>query len=182
MIRLLRAVLAAATIAAGLLAIDAAPAAAATDVWSIYAYHRNWIIPKGGATAQSTQVVLSNPINTDVMNYWFEPGPQDSNGTYYYHIRNVASSKCLNVQGGSTANSAHVILFTCAAASAGGNDWWLPIYAKREGIDDYYLLKNMKSGKCLNIQGGSSTPGALVIQFTCDFNAQNEWFTWVRRA
>jgi hypothetical protein len=189
MIRAMRALAAAAAGTALLVAVPepaiAAPAAAAaaTTQWSIYAYHRNWIIPKGGSTAQSTQIILSNPINTTIMNYSFEAGTTTSAGTWY-HIRNVASSKCLNVQGASTANSAHIILYTCAALSAGGNDWWLPMYVGSEGPlpDDYYLLKNYKSGKCLNIQGASSTPGALVIQYTCDTNAQNEWFTWTGRA
>jgi hypothetical protein len=95
-----------------------------------------------------------------------------SNG--YYHLVHVASGKCLNVQGGSTKPSAHVILWPCAS----GNDEWLPMYTGTFDNFDFYLLKNRHSGLCMNVQGGGHTNGLAIIQYACSSNYDNEWFTW----
>jgi hypothetical protein len=68
---------------------------------------------------------------------------------------------CLEVQGGSTANSAQVQLWSCDGSKS-HRTWYM-----EEVASGWWRIKNTKSGKCLNVQGASKDPGAKVIQYTC---------------
>jgi hypothetical protein len=83
--------------------------------------------------------------------------------------------ECLNVKGASKANSAKIILYTCASM----NDEWIPIN-KSTGNDghDYYELRNRNSGLCLNVNKASTAVGAEIIQYSCSTSAKNEYFSW----
>ena len=74
----------------------------------------------------------------------------------------------MNVQGASTANSAHVIQWPC---DLNANSLWNPIAATVGG----YLFQNFNSAKCLDVQGASTANGAKLIQFTCS-GASNQAF------
>ena len=91
-------------------------------------------------------------------------------------MKNKHSGKCLNVQGASTANSAHIIQYTCVDNS---DEMFETVPAARVNGTDYYQLVNQHSGKCLNIQGGSTANSARLIQYTCRIDATNEWFALV---
>jgi hypothetical protein len=81
-----------------------------------------------------------------------------------FYIRNDHSLKCLNVAGGSLADRAPVIQFTCPSSIS--NDlWWL---------DDQDHIINVHSAKCLNVAGGVTTDRAAVIQFTCGSAVHND--------
>jgi hypothetical protein len=69
--------------------------------------------------------------------------------------------KCLEVQGGSTANSAQVQLWTCDETKS-HRTWYM-----EEVASGWWHIKNTKSGKCLNVKGGSTDESAKVIQYTC---------------
>ncbi|GAB1645300.1 hypothetical protein KRMM14A1259_57230 [Krasilnikovia sp. MM14-A1259] len=91
-----------------------------------------------------------------------------SDGTY--HIINDKSDLCMNVKGGSKANSAKVVQFPCQGVAT--SDRWRMVKGhfyengvKHERGD--FQLVNVGSGKCLNVQGGSGRDGTDLIQFTC---------------
>jgi hypothetical protein len=69
--------------------------------------------------------------------------------------------KCLEVQGGSTANSAQVQLWDCDYTKA-HRVWYM-----QEVQPGWWHIWNKKSGKCLNVQGGSTTNSAKIIQYPC---------------
>ncbi|WP_157995720.1 LamG-like jellyroll fold domain-containing protein [Thermomonospora amylolytica] len=85
-----------------------------------------------------------------------------------YQLRAGHSGKCLNVEGGSVNNGAHVLQTDCAEAES--ERWKLT--AKDSGE---YTLVNEKSGKCLNVAGGSVNNGAHVIQWDCLDLPENLW-------
>jgi hypothetical protein len=69
--------------------------------------------------------------------------------------------KCLEVEGGSTANSAQVQLWSCDETKS-HRTWYM-----QEVQSGWWHIKNTKSGKCLNVQGASKKDSAKVIQYTC---------------
>jgi hypothetical protein len=135
---------------------------------------------RGGSTSNSAVIEQQGCLPSAPQNWYFV----DAQTTHYYRIQN-ADGKCMNVQGGSLANSAKVIQYTCGTSISTENDQWVPFYIKSvtytSGIltytADYYQLQNLKSGKCLNVQGGSIAAGAALIQYTCNTGI-NELFTW----
>ena len=94
----------------------------------------------------------------------------------------VATGKCLNVQGGSRADTAPVIQWTCGGA--GGNDEWKGEYlftrtnTKTHVAFDVYRLKARHSLKCLDVVGADSADGARLQQYTCLAGAANQQETW----
>jgi galactose oxidase len=100
----------------------------------------------------------------------------------YARIRNVFSGKCLNVSGAAPAGAgAAVIQYPCGQAV--GNDEWRGTPVQRVRGLDYYRLKARHLGAgCLNVSGGSMSPGGPVIQWTCQTersqeNDQETWFS-----
>jgi Ricin-type beta-trefoil lectin domain len=69
--------------------------------------------------------------------------------------------KCLEVEGGSTANSAQVQLWSCDETK-NHRTWYM-----QEVQSGWWHIKNTKSGKCLNVQGASKKDSAKVVQYTC---------------
>jgi hypothetical protein len=69
--------------------------------------------------------------------------------------------KCLEVEGGSTNNSAQVQLWSCDGSQL-HRVWYM-----REVATGWWHIYNAKSGKCLNVQGASTNNSAKIIQYTC---------------
>ena len=84
-------------------------------------------------------------------------------------IKIAHSNKCLNVSGGSTANSAKIVQYGCSSTAT--NDKF-KIVPKGDGN---YWIQGVGSGKCLNVQGGSTANGAAVIQYTCATSLNTLW-------
>ncbi|MER6420157.1 RICIN domain-containing protein [Streptomyces sp. NPDC001137] len=82
-----------------------------------------------------------------------------------YTIVNEHSGKCLDVSGASTADGAAVIQWTCSGST---NQMFTlnPVTALGNSKD--YQLVAVHSGKCVDVSGVSTTPGALIHQWTCD--------------
>jgi hypothetical protein len=82
-------------------------------------------------------------------------------GTYGpYEIILEGWPKCL--YGIGTDNSTAAAIRTCAIPST--TRYHFDFIDTTNG---YYRIKNRKSGKCLNVQGGSMSMNARVIQYTC---------------
>ncbi|MGW6929820.1 RICIN domain-containing protein [Lentzea sp. NPDC054927] len=83
----------------------------------------------------------------------------------YYNLVNYKSNRCMSVEnGGSTANGANIIQWSC---NDGSEQLWYRVGDQ---------LKNRKSGKCLSVSGGGSTAnGAELIQWSCNDGAEQRW-------
>ncbi|MFE9428834.1 RICIN domain-containing protein [Kitasatospora sp. NPDC006697] len=82
-----------------------------------------------------------------------------------YTVVNEHSGLCLDVSGASTADGAAVIQWSCNGRT--NQEFTLrPVSALGNGQD--YQLVAAHSGKCVDVTGVSTAPGALVHQWTCD--------------
>jgi hypothetical protein len=80
------------------------------------------------------------------------------------------TGKCLNVAGGSTANSAKVVQYQCSAS--GTNDRWQLVPAGNY----LYQVKGIQSGKCLTVSGGSIANSAGLVTYTCNTGSNELWY------
>ena len=86
------------------------------------------------------------------------------------HIRNSASSQCMDVLGNSMQPEAAVGQFGCV--NQGNQQWRLfPMSAN----SNFYKLQVIHSWQCLDVFKGSTAPGAPLIQWTCT-DAENQQF------
>jgi hypothetical protein len=72
--------------------------------------------------------------------------------------------KCLDVNGGATADGTKVQLWSCN----GGN-------AQRWAAQSDGSLRNTPSGKCLDVSGNNSADGTVVHLWTCNGGANQKW-------
>ncbi|WP_234383385.1 RICIN domain-containing protein [Streptomyces dysideae] len=89
-----------------------------------------------------------------------------------YTIVNEHSGKCLDVSGASTADGAAVIQWTCSGST---NQMFTlnPVTALGNSKD--YQLAAVHSGKCVDVSGISTDPGAKIHQWTCDSATDMAW-------
>jgi hypothetical protein len=89
-----------------------------------------------------------------------------------YTIVNEHSGKCLDVSGASTADGAAVIQWTCNGQT--NQQFTLnPVTALGNSKD--YQLVAVHSGKCVDVSGISTAPGAVIHQWTCDPASDMTW-------
>ncbi|MFS8101439.1 RICIN domain-containing protein [Lentzea alba] len=89
---------------------------------------------------------------------------------------NRKSGKCIDLYNGDLANGTPIIQWTC---HNGANQKWEFIDVLNDPNtpdDDTVLLKNRKSGKCLEVFNGSTQRGAIMTQWDCHSGA-NQQFT-----
>ncbi|MFF5424868.1 MULTISPECIES: ricin-type beta-trefoil lectin domain protein [unclassified Streptomyces] len=85
-----------------------------------------------------------------------------------------ATGKCLEVQGGGTANGTPVQAYTCNGTSA--QQWQM------EGDDLGLHLRNVKSMKCLDVAGNGSAVGTKIQIQTCNSSSQAQTWEYTPRA
>jgi hypothetical protein len=83
-------------------------------------------------------------------------------GSGQFAFVNRNGSRCLGVDGASSADGALLKQFTCAAA-LNSNQAWTFVHTS----GDFYQVRNANSGKCMSVNAGSPNPGANLAQFTC---------------
>jgi hypothetical protein len=83
-------------------------------------------------------------------------------------IRNDHSELCLTINGGSTANNARAVQYTCDSHDS--RFWYL-----RAVGSGYYNIVNGHSDKCLTIAGGSKANNANAVQYNCDGHLSRNW-------
>jgi len=100
-----------------------------------------------------------------------------------YTAVNQLSGKCLDVNGASTADGAAVIQWSC---NGGQNQQFSPRKVTYAGNDAHdYQLVARHSGKCVDVSTISTSPGALIHQWTCNPSGQGSplnqtWRLWGR--
>lgn len=82
-------------------------------------------------------------------------------------IKNANSNKCLAVAGGSTANNAELVQYTCDGHAS--RDWTLV----PDGV--FWKIVNDKSGKCATIAGGGTADNDQAVLYTCDADDSRKW-------
>ncbi|MEY9836320.1 RICIN domain-containing protein [Streptacidiphilus sp. EB103A] len=85
--------------------------------------------------------------------------------TNTYTVVNELSGKCLDILGASTAEGAVVDQWTC---NGGTNQEFTLQSVTALGNSQDYQLVAVNSGKCVDVTGVSTAPGALIHQWTCD--------------
>lgn len=101
----------------------------------------------------------------------------------------TTSGKCMDVTNGSTADGAIIQQWSCNGTNA-----QFFVYEKKgtftlpgNSLLSLYEIRNLASGKCLEIQGGSTSAGARVAQATCTGSSQQrfgmtiDWATGILR-
>lgn len=70
---------------------------------------------------------------------------------------------CLDVENGSLAEHVKVQQQLYSWGDSASQLWYVT-----DNGNGYYKIKNMNSGKCINVTGASLADGAIVQQYTCD--------------
>ncbi|MFD3660549.1 RICIN domain-containing protein [Streptomyces sp. NPDC058659] len=79
----------------------------------------------------------------------------------------AAPGKCLESQGGGTANGTPVQVYTCNGGA--GQKW------RMEGDDHGLHLRNVKSMSCLDVAGGGTAVGTKIQLYTCNSSPAQTW-------
>ena len=87
-------------------------------------------------------------------------------------LRNKQSGKCLDVAGGSIVNYASAVQMPCVETDS--QLWYAYVVRYSNGIP-YYVLDNVKSGKCLEVAWWSTADAAAVVQGNCTWYDNQLW-------
>lgn len=91
-----------------------------------------------------------------------------------YTLTNVGSGKCLNVPGASTAQGVQLTQTTCTGA--GDQQWFLAAAGSYQSATNAtYVLVNLATGWVADVSGGSTSPGAEVIQWASNGGGNQLW-------
>jgi hypothetical protein len=86
-------------------------------------------------------------------------------GTDVYKIVSEHSGKCVDVSGDATAVGARVVQLPCR--DSGGSQLWQRTWFTISNGWNYWRLKNVRSGLCLDIPEESKEWGQYLWQYTC---------------
>ncbi|MEV7500137.1 RICIN domain-containing protein [Streptomyces sp. NPDC093018] len=87
----------------------------------------------------------------------------------------AANGKCLDVQGGGTADGTPVQIYTCNGSAAQQWKFW-------GSYDGGYALYNAKAQKCLDVKGAADANGTKIQVWTCNGTAAQQWQFDIRAA
>jgi len=125
-------------------------------------------VPVGQPNEAHAALALQN-VSAEISN--FMPTKTDG-GTdrpaRVYLIRAKQSGRCLDVYGGSSADGANIVQWSC---HSGNNQRWALTLLN----DGYYEVKSVLSGKCMEVAGASTSNGTGVNQSTCTRANNQRW-------
>lgn len=103
--------------------------------------------------------------------------PRSASAAQITYLKAVHSLKCLDVQNGATNNGARIQQYSCNGT---GSQQWEFVYAGGSAringqVVNYYYLVNPQSGKCLDVEGGSTNNGARVQLWDCNSTGAQKW-------
>ncbi|MER6434598.1 RICIN domain-containing protein [Streptomyces sp900105245] len=95
-----------------------------------------------------------------------------------HYVFNDYTHKCLDNTDGSQSNGTAVQQWDCSTARTSTTMQWIPTGLSYRADDHRlrYNFKNKRSGKCLDVRGGSLQDGALLQQNQCTFGDEAEVF------
>ncbi len=130
---------------------------------------RKILMSQNGSTAQGARLCQGRKVKGKTYQQWtVTPVDARIGGDFsYFHITNLATDNLqLNVLNNSFSNGGEIILYSANST----NEQWYFQYAG----DSYYYIINRHSGKCLEVSGGSSDEGTLVVQNTISSNKNEQ--------
>jgi len=91
-----------------------------------------------------------------------------------YTLTNVNSGLCLEVPSSSTTQGTQLDQYTC---NGGTNQEWAlnAVGSYTSSSDASYELANLNSGQVVDVSGGSTSTGGIVIQWPTDGGTNQEW-------
>lgn len=132
---------------------------------------------KGGGASNGVNVELSvNDNNSHFALFSTSPSVakcEDILPAGYFTLSPACNStgKVLDIAGGSSSSGANVQLYS--------NNGTLAQLFSFEYHDGYYVIRNVKSQKALDVDGGKLVPGTNVQQWECDSANANQLFSVV---
>jgi hypothetical protein len=112
--------------------------------------------------------------NGNPMQMWTCNGSTNQNWTFYliagcvenwpceYVFYNEAAGKCLDLNGGSSANGTKVQIWSCTADGSNNNQWWVPVSTTSA---TWQFYQNLASRTDMVPNGGSTANGTRVIGY-----------------
>jgi hypothetical protein len=94
-------------------------------------------------------------------------------GVTLYNLEDDEYGQCLDLEGGSTANGAHVISYTCNS-SDDAQEWYLV----NTDIAGWYNFVNWASQTCMTVSADSQGSGALVQGWSCATAQSDHSYFW----
>ena len=139
-------------------------------------YHLHFETRTGGTAAHSLngQGTRQNPLNYVSKNDLYDGGPTPSpmtiaDGTYIVHA-SKDPTKVLDVYGSSVKDSANIYIYS---ATCNDNQQFR---FTRNSDDGTYRITNVRSGKCLDVEGGSTADHANVQQYAPNNTGAQRWY------
>lgn len=127
-----------------------------------------------GASLNGGAPIIQWPYNGGNNQWWKMNVSGCCGGAPELNAVSVNSGQCEGVNGGSTDEGASIIQWPC-----NNNTDQIWVYA---WTGSYFYgwpiwnIVNNRSGMCLGISGGSTQAGAHAIQWSCNGNADQEWY------
>lgn len=88
-------------------------------------------------------------------------------------FRSVKANLCLDVYGSSKSNGGKIVLWPCNGLK---NQLWKPIGLSKDSRGDWFTLKSVHSGKCLDLAYGKTNNGAKYHQWDCNTKNPSQRF------
>ncbi|MET8146062.1 RICIN domain-containing protein [Sphaerisporangium sp. NPDC005288] len=93
-----------------------------------------------------------------------------ANAATYWVIRGFGSQKCIDNPNYASGN-VQLDIWSCVSPRQSNEQWeWVP------AGDDSFIIVNRSSGKCLTVYGASYDNNAPIIQYACNYGANQRWF------
>lgn len=90
----------------------------------------------------------------------------------YYRLHSALNyNYCIVVQYASRDNGGKMALYRCSP-NGQDNEWWKPIK-----VGNNVAIQNMRSGKVMDVPGGSHTWGTQIIQWNLHYGANQQWIS-----
>jgi hypothetical protein len=111
--------------------------------------------------------------------YWKLGRMTSAYGSLWYEIVNGMSGRCLGVQGGSFANGAKLVQYTCFHDPKNHPDqyWWNRDIGRDSRGNLEYEFRNLLQSACVAVEGGSTSWGGAVVQWQCNSHTDQYWYT-----
>lgn len=123
----------------------------------------------GGSTASGTKIIQWT--NHSGTNQQWQLKAVIGN---IYTLTNVNSGLCLEVPGSSTTQGTQLDQYAC---NGGANQEWAlnAVGSYTSSSNASYELENLNSGQVVDVSGGSTSTGGIVIQWPTDGGTNQEW-------
>lgn len=89
-----------------------------------------------------------------------------------YELINVHNGQCLTIPDLSKENAASPFVYTCRGTV---DQIFTLVPATSTVFAGAYQIVNVNSGKCVEVGGAQTNPGAWVIQYTCSQEGKQMW-------